>query len=80
MNDVVQDIDPDQFSRFGKSFGHLPIFVTWIGIARGVIVGKHDRRRSFDHGRFEYFARVNERRIERANRDDDDALNSMFGI
>lgn len=69
-DDVVGDRNAQQLTRLVKLVRNRDIFARWLRIMTGVIVGNNDRGTALCHGSREHFARVDQRLIECAERDE----------
>ena len=79
-NEVVEQPDAEQFTGPPESCGQRSIFDARCGIAGWVIVRGDDRTRVEEDRRFKYLAGMHDAERERANGDDVDADDRMFGI
>ena len=80
MNNVVKHADSKKFSCLGQLFGDRVILSAWRGVAGGMIVTQDDCAGALKNCGLEHFARVNQGSIERADRYNYHALNSVLGI
>ena len=68
-DEVIEDVDAEEFASSRKASRDLVVLRTRRRVAAGVIVREDDRRRVRENRRFEHFARVNDRAVERATTD-----------
>jgi hypothetical protein len=80
MDNVIENRDAHYLPGLGKPFSNLDILAAWLWVAGRMVVREQYCSRTLDYGRLEDFARMNERRIKRSNRDLYDTLNPVFCV
>lgn len=68
-NNVVPQGDAKQLPCCGKLLGECDIFAAWVDITRGVVMGDNNAGGSVHQWIGEYFARMGQDGIERADGD-----------
>ena len=79
-DEVIEQVDVEQFAGGSHVACDLDVVGRWGGIARGMIVYEDDGRAIEAHGLFEDLADAEQRRVEAAHVQGLDFLDAVFGV